>query len=879
MAKLTLTDIATFVGGSAITTYNNNLALIEAALENTLSRDGTPPNTMSSNLDMNSNRILNLIEATQDTEPVRLAEFNTELTALETTVSNWASTAQGYANAAEAALDELTDIYLGAKASDPSVDNDGAALSAGDLYFNTVSSVMKVYSGTVWVPVITSVTGSNLDDFADVTITAAATGDILRFDGSAWVDYPDSNYQPVDATLTALAGVSTAADKLIYATGSDTFTTTDLSSFARTFIDDANASAVRTTLGLAIGTDVQAYDAELAALAGLVSAADSLPYFTGSGTAALTTLSSFGRTLIDDAAASNARSTLELVIGTNVQAWDADLDSLVAGNLTNVSAIDATTESTIEAAIDTLANLTSIQGLTVTLADAGADAVLGWDDSAAAYENLTAQEVRDAAGLGTANSPQFTAIELGHATDTTIARVSAGVVSIEGVTILTTATGQPLDSDLTDIAALTTTAAGRSALTVVDNNLDQLLFWDDSAGTVKTMVLADMTAEAAPASGDYLMLYGAEGDIRKVDWSDLPGAAGGISNVSEDLSPTLGGNLEGAGFSLGTAVSQAADVFLEEGGVINFDNGDITLTQTGNILALAGGDLEVPDEAYDATGWNGDLSVPTKNAIRDKIETLSAAIDIQTFTASGTWNKPASGTMAFIQLWGAGGSGGKNTTAANNAAGGGGGGYTEVWKKLSDLGSTETVTIGAGGAARTGASLQVGAAGGSTTFGTHATAYGGGGGSYRAATTTCWGGYGGSYYEAGTTGTADSIQPGTSTQVGGGGPVGWLDSKSAGDGVLDAYHPWGGGAAAGGSTSVTRSGKSVYGGGAGGTRFNSTTVAAGTSVYGGNGGAAAVTGNATAGTQPGGGGGGCSSATAGHSSGAGGDGKCVVYVF
>ncbi|NDB61670.1 hypothetical protein EB001_25005, partial [bacterium] len=53
-----------------------------------------------------------------------------------------------------------------------------------------------------------------------------------------------------DATLTALAGVSTSANSLIYATASDTFTTTTLSSFGRTLIDDADASAARTTLGL-----------------------------------------------------------------------------------------------------------------------------------------------------------------------------------------------------------------------------------------------------------------------------------------------------------------------------------------------------------------------------------------------------------------------------------------------------------------------------------------------------------------------------------------------------------------------------------------------------------------------------------------------------
>ena len=56
--------------------------------------------------------------------------------------------------------------------------------------------------------------------------------------------------QALDATLTALAGVSTSANTLIYATASDTFTTTSFTSFGRSLVDDADASAGRTTLGL-----------------------------------------------------------------------------------------------------------------------------------------------------------------------------------------------------------------------------------------------------------------------------------------------------------------------------------------------------------------------------------------------------------------------------------------------------------------------------------------------------------------------------------------------------------------------------------------------------------------------------------------------------
>ena len=76
-----------------------------------------------------------------------------------TTVDGSNYSAKYWAEQAAAAVDGFDDTYLGAKSSAPTVDNDGDALNAGDLYYNTTDNNMKVYNGSAWENVAVSTAG------------------------------------------------------------------------------------------------------------------------------------------------------------------------------------------------------------------------------------------------------------------------------------------------------------------------------------------------------------------------------------------------------------------------------------------------------------------------------------------------------------------------------------------------------------------------------------------------------------------------------------------------------------------------------------------------------------------------------------------------
>jgi hypothetical protein len=245
-------------------------------------------------------------------------------------------------------------------------------------------------------------------------------------------------------------------------------------------------------------------DAELLAIAGLTSAADRLPYFTGSGTGALATFTAAGRNLIDDADATAQRSTLGL--GTMATQASSSV-SISGGSITGITDL-------------ALAD----GGTGASLSDPGADRLFWWDESDNALEFVAVADVATEASPTTG--------------DFLLMLDAAGAFSKVNWSSLPS-------SSLAD---------GDKGEIVVS-----------SSGTVWEIDQA--TAVTAFGSGDTFPCFEA-GVIKECSFSDLPGAGAGISNLVEDATPQLGGQLDVNGFALGDGTRELLS-FIEDGSAVN----------------------------------------------------------------------------------------------------------------------------------------------------------------------------------------------------------------------------------------------------------------------------------------------------------------------
>ena len=311
------------------------------------------------------------------------ATSESNATSSASAASTSASNAATSASNAAASYDSFDDRYLGAKASAPTVDNDGDALLTGAIYWNTSDSSLYLWDGSVWNPAAFTATGSvtsfntrtgavvlsssdvttalgytpstvaNLNDITDVTITSPSTNQVLKYNGSVWVNDSDTD-TGIQYTDLSVSTATAGSPSLAYnnTNGVFTYTPPDLSSFITASSTDtltnksgnisqwtndsgyltsytetdpvvgaitgivkadgagnisASVAGTDYLAPAAIGVTVQAYDADTAKYD------DTTANFTG-------TLQNGGHTVL-----TNASDYLDSAdIGVNVQAYDAD---------------------------------------------------------------------------------------------------------------------------------------------------------------------------------------------------------------------------------------------------------------------------------------------------------------------------------------------------------------------------------------------------------------------------------------------------------------------------------------------------------------------------------------------------------------------------
>ena len=166
-----------------------------------------------------------------------------------TAAASSATASAGSASAAAAAFDLFDDAYLGAKSSNPSVDNDGDALADGALYFDTANDVMKVYNlaSTTWLQLTPTVTNqNNINTVAGISaaisaVNSNATNINAVNANKTNIDVLAANNTNVTNVGGSIASVNTAAANL-----------TSINSFANTYLGASSSAPTQDPDGSAL---------------------------------------------------------------------------------------------------------------------------------------------------------------------------------------------------------------------------------------------------------------------------------------------------------------------------------------------------------------------------------------------------------------------------------------------------------------------------------------------------------------------------------------------------------------------------------------------------------------------------------------------------
>lgn len=615
---------------------------------------------------------------------------------------------------------------------------------------------------------------------------------------------------------------------------------------------------------------------------------------------ALSPLTTKGDILVYDAA--NTR----LPVGTNGQVLSADstqttglkwIAAAGSGTVTSVAMSVPTFLSVSGSPITTSGTLAvTLSGTALPIANGGtavtsvttaptATAFAGWD----ANSNLSAN-----------NHIQ------GYAATATAAGTTTLVVGSSEQQYFTGSTTQtvilPVTSTLVNGFTFNITNLSTGVVTVQSSGANTLQAMVGSSRLVATVISTSGTGTAswawsyAPVTAATLPVnLGGTGQVTLTNHGVLVGA--GTSAITQLAAGTAGQVLQSGGasgdptYSTPTypSASGTAGKVLRADGTNNvystftipdtYTTGDIIYASATNVFSklAIGSSTNVLTVTGGVPVWAASSSSGAKQA------------DQQVFTASGTWTKPSgfgSKSYALIECGGAGGGGGRSATAAN-AGGGGGGAYSYAWVLLSQLGATETITIGAAGVGKI-TSAGTGTAGGNTTAGSWVTAYGGGAGGDL--TTNGSIGGGGLDFQAGANNVNYVNSFGTAVQQVAVGSNKFFPilANATTNAMIPFEGAYGAGQFQGASGGCAcfpspqplaiSAGKGQYGGGGGGAGATNTT--GGTSKTGGAGGTGGAT--PTAGSQAptgqvGGGGGGGAGANVNAAN--GGIGKCVITVF